>query len=246
MPSNKSHLIKLLDLEIMPHEFKVTRAGCNINLPNLSYELLMFFIENAQQLCTLEEISMAVWRNTVVSNDTIVQRVTLLRKALNDDAKSPKYIESVRSKGYRLLPLPIQIESTHTKGMNQTPLTMITGLIVVGALAIWFLLLKPNLNNSLLLAKENNTVDSFIERGRYYYDIGQTQNLELAKSLYSQALQKSPDNIDALTGLSLVVSKLVCRYNNEISSARQAKSLAEKAISLDKTNSKAHFALAYA
>lgn len=246
MPSNNSHLIKLLDLTIIPREFKVMRAGCDINLPNLSFELLMFFVEHAQAVCTLEEISRAVWRNTVVSNDTIVQRVTLLRKALNDDAKSPKYIESVRGKGYRLLPLPRHIEDTHKKKKNVLPATMITALIFVGVLATWFLFLEPNPNNSLVLKEENNTVDSFIQRASYYYDIGQSQNLELAKSLYFQALEKSPGNIDALTGLSLVLSKLVCRYNDEISSAQQAKSLAEQAISIDKTNSKAHFALAYA
>lgn len=251
MPSNKSHLIKLLDLTIMPHEYKVMRAGRYINLPNLSFELLMFFVEHAQTLCTLEEISKAVWRNAVVSNDTIVQRVTLLRKALDDDAKAPKYIESVRGRGYRLLPLPVHTENPLTKKSNVLLISMGTALFIVGIVVAWFvwlkpIWLKPSPTNPLVLIEENNAVGSLIERGSYYYDIGQIQNLELAKRLFSQALQQAPDNIDALSGLSLTLSKSVCRYNQETTNAQQAKSLAEQAISLDDANSKAHFALAYA
>ena len=98
--------VELLDLVVEPDEYKVYRVqGSNrqeIDLPKLSFELLMFLIEHAGKVCTVEQITAAVWKNTVVSSETITQRITLLRKALDDDPKQPTYIESVRGRGYRL------------------------------------------------------------------------------------------------------------------------------------------------
>lgn len=252
MQSQLSDPIELLDLKIAPKEYKVLRAGKDIKLPNLSFQLLIFFIDHAQELCTLEQISEAVWGNTVVSNDTIVQRVTLLRKALDDDAKSPRYIESVRGKGYRLIPLPVASKcSNQDKNNTFFKAASIAFLILVSILILLVVLLPkqqqapkqipaPSINNT------SDAIHSLIERGDYYYRVGQNKNLELAQNLFKQALEIEPNNLDALTGLSLVLSKSVCRYNQNIANTQDAKSLAEKAISIDVNSSKGYFALAYA
>jgi tetratricopeptide (TPR) repeat protein len=45
-----------------------------------------------------------VWPDRVIGDETLKQRIKLLRKSLGDDASSPVYIEAVRGRGYRLIP----------------------------------------------------------------------------------------------------------------------------------------------
>ena len=44
-----------------------------------------------------------VWDDVVVSDETLAQRVRLLRQALGEDSQNPRYIASVRGRGYRLI-----------------------------------------------------------------------------------------------------------------------------------------------
>ena len=44
-----------------------------------------------------------VWPGLVVSPETVNKRVNLLREALGDDPREPRYIAGVRSRGYRLI-----------------------------------------------------------------------------------------------------------------------------------------------
>src|SRR6185503_12261684 len=44
-----------------------------------------------------------VWHGAVVSPETISQRAKLLRDALGDDSRQPRYVASVRGRGYRLV-----------------------------------------------------------------------------------------------------------------------------------------------
>ena len=39
----------------------------------------------------------------VVGDETLAQRVRLLRQALDEDSQSPRYFSSVRGRGYRLI-----------------------------------------------------------------------------------------------------------------------------------------------
>ncbi len=57
----------------------------------------------APNLLTLDELMDQVWPGLVIAPDTISQRVKLLRAALGDDSKTPRYIVGVRGRGYRLI-----------------------------------------------------------------------------------------------------------------------------------------------
>jgi TolB-like protein/DNA-binding winged helix-turn-helix (wHTH) protein len=81
----------------------VTRSGTEVPLPKLSFDLLLALIEAAPRIVTTDELMERVWPGLVVSPETISQRVKLLRGALDDDPKQPRYIASVRSRGYRLI-----------------------------------------------------------------------------------------------------------------------------------------------
>jgi adenylate cyclase len=98
----------LADLHVDLWSQRVTRAGTQIPLPKLSFDLLVALAGAAPKLVSIDELMTQVWPGLIVNPETVAQRVKMLRDALGDDPRAPRYIESVRSRGYRLLHQPVQ------------------------------------------------------------------------------------------------------------------------------------------
>lgn len=59
--------------------------------------------ERAPELVGKDELIRQIWGDVVVSDETLAQRVRLLRQALGDDSSDPRYFTAVRGRGYRLI-----------------------------------------------------------------------------------------------------------------------------------------------
>src|SRR4029453_155550 len=55
------------------------------------------------RLVTKEALLSAAWPGTAVSDGGLMVCIRELRRALNDDARKPRYIETVHRRGYRLI-----------------------------------------------------------------------------------------------------------------------------------------------
>jgi TolB-like protein/DNA-binding winged helix-turn-helix (wHTH) protein len=91
------------DLHVDVGQQRVTRAGIEITLPNLSLQLLLALIRVAPNVLSNDLLMARVWPGLIVSPETVAKRVNLLREALGDDAQDPRYIAGVRGRGYRLV-----------------------------------------------------------------------------------------------------------------------------------------------
>jgi TolB-like protein/Flp pilus assembly protein TadD/DNA-binding winged helix-turn-helix (wHTH) protein len=91
------------DLLIDVGQQRVTRAGVEIPLPHLSFELLVTLARAAPNLVTFDQLTERVWTGLVITPETISQRVKLVRTALGDDPQAPRYIGGVRGRGYRMV-----------------------------------------------------------------------------------------------------------------------------------------------
>ncbi|MCB1588387.1 MAG: winged helix-turn-helix domain-containing protein, partial [Xanthomonadales bacterium] len=91
------------DLWVDPGSARVVREGADIELPELSFRLLLALIEAAPERLSKDQLIAAVWRGGVVSDETLTQRVRLLRQALGDSPSAPRYLRAVRNYGYRLI-----------------------------------------------------------------------------------------------------------------------------------------------
>lgn len=65
--------------------------------------LLATLVTHPGQLVAKEELFAAVWPDTVVSDDALTSCVRELRKALSDDVKHPRFIETRHRRGYRFI-----------------------------------------------------------------------------------------------------------------------------------------------
>jgi TolB-like protein/DNA-binding winged helix-turn-helix (wHTH) protein len=91
------------DLVVDTARAQVTRDCVELPLPKLSFDLLVALIEAAPSVVSLDALMDRVWAGVVVSPETVSQRAKLLRDALGDDTRAPRYFTSVRGRGYRLV-----------------------------------------------------------------------------------------------------------------------------------------------
>jgi TolB-like protein/DNA-binding winged helix-turn-helix (wHTH) protein len=111
-PSNEPHGYRIGDVTIDMLRRRVHRGKQEIELGELSYKLLVALARSAPAVLSHDELLEQVWQGRFVSPPTLKQRITLLRKALGDDATDPRYIRVVRGHGCTLIP---SVEPFHDK-----------------------------------------------------------------------------------------------------------------------------------
>jgi eukaryotic-like serine/threonine-protein kinase len=103
-PSDSNLVYRFADLTLDPAQRQVLRAGRSIELNALNFDLLRTLAEAAPAIVSADDLAEHVWGRHFVSPENIAQRVMLLRQSLEDRAQDPRYVETVRNKGYRLVP----------------------------------------------------------------------------------------------------------------------------------------------
>jgi TolB-like protein/DNA-binding winged helix-turn-helix (wHTH) protein len=116
-----SSVYRVGDLVVDLARQRVTRAGQEIELSKLSYELLAALVRAAPDLVPLPKLMDLVWPGLVVGPETIVQRVKLVRDALGEDSREPRYIGGVRGRGYRIVAHVAPETSSPMLGRTTTP-----------------------------------------------------------------------------------------------------------------------------
>lgn len=86
-----------------PSNVRLTADGIARPLEPRSFRLLQFLIENRQRAVSKEEILTVVWDGVAVSDNALTRAIAQVRKALEDDPKDAKYIETIPTVGYRFL-----------------------------------------------------------------------------------------------------------------------------------------------
>jgi predicted ATPase/DNA-binding winged helix-turn-helix (wHTH) protein len=82
------------------------RAGKEIKLRPKVYEALKYFVENSGRLIGKQELIQAVWPDTFVTDDSLVQCTVELRRALENDDQ--QLLKTVPRRGYIFTPEVIQ------------------------------------------------------------------------------------------------------------------------------------------
>src|SRR5918998_2037380 len=89
------------DVRVEPAAFRVWKAGSAVALEPKAFEVLLFLIRNRGRVVQKRELLDSVWRDTFVGENALTREIAQLRKALGDDARHARYIETVPTRGYR-------------------------------------------------------------------------------------------------------------------------------------------------
>lgn len=86
-----------------PADGTIWRDGQRFDLTPKVLAILKVLVEAAPRTVTKEQLLDAVWPEAVVAEAALTQRVRDLREALGDDARAPRFVETVARRGYRLI-----------------------------------------------------------------------------------------------------------------------------------------------
>jgi TolB-like protein/DNA-binding winged helix-turn-helix (wHTH) protein len=132
-----------------PETWRLSRDGQEIHLEPVVLKLLIYLIANRNRLVTRDELMDTVWGDTVISESALTKAVARLRKALDDDSATPRYLETVRTRGYRFVATVEEIErpdgpdspfrKTRARNVSRGLLVGATTIVVLVILAIFWL-----------------------------------------------------------------------------------------------------------
>ena len=205
------------DLCIDLQRQRVVRGGVPVPMPPLSFDLLLVLIRSAPALVSVDTLMERVWTGLVVTPETVTQRVKLLRDALGDDSRHPRYIVGVRGRGYRVLPA-VQLSSeepgtsllpstdaTTLSGVNAAPpraaarygapVIAVSLLVLVAAVLIvnaWPLGPSPNADSSSPEAQELYLEALLVREDSFSMGVS-ADRLQLMQDLLDQAITLDPD-----------------------------------------------------
>jgi DNA-binding winged helix-turn-helix (wHTH) protein/Tfp pilus assembly protein PilF len=91
----------------------ITCAGREIRLEPTVMALLVCLSEQAGAVVSKEELMRQVWMGRFVTDGVLTTSIWELRRALGDDARRPRFIQTVPRKGYRVIaPVSTQAETS--------------------------------------------------------------------------------------------------------------------------------------
>jgi TolB-like protein/DNA-binding winged helix-turn-helix (wHTH) protein len=116
--------------------------GVDVELRPKSFEVLRQLVENAGRLVSKDELARVVWPNVVVTDDSLVQCISDVRKVLCDDGQ--RFIKTVPRRGYVFVadvgvdaaaPPPAAHGKRRRSGARAAGWAV--ALVMVSALAVW-------------------------------------------------------------------------------------------------------------
>ena len=91
------------DVRIDARAAQVRKNGVLLHLEPKAFQTLLFLVERPGELVSKQELLDAVWQDAFVTENALTRVVAQLRKALDDDAREARYIETVPTLGYRFV-----------------------------------------------------------------------------------------------------------------------------------------------
>lgn len=86
-----------------PARGQLWRSTQAVKITPKAMAVLCVFLTRPGQVVTKEEIFQTVWPQTVVSDAALTVCIQELRRVLREDARQPRYLETVHRRGFRFI-----------------------------------------------------------------------------------------------------------------------------------------------
>ena len=236
-------LLKTAGIEINKEQRTVHYQQQPLALKGLTFDMFLALVEANNEVVSIDTLAERVWKGKVVSDDTIAQRISLLRKALPEHAST--HIESARSEGYRWL-----AKVDHTDINDASPkkkklgaaVIVITLLIAVGFSVFWFSDQEQPLNDQMVLDPNNIPghgldADVFtrvkLARAQQYANALTAESNVIAVKMYRELLESDNSNPLFKLGLAQTLLYGVAEFNSDPRVLEEAESLSAELIELN-------------
>lgn len=178
-------------------------------------DLLALLAAQSGRVVPRDDIMATLWPGLVVGDDSLARTVSKLRQALGDDAKAPRYIETIAKRGYRLL-APVEFAATEAaagpppvgaRPRSHRAAWAIAGLVIAAAIGLAGVAMwkdgpqSPPDASQQLLARADD----------YYFQFSRGDN-EAAIELYQRVLGLRSDDPRAMAGLANALAQRCIRW----------------------------------
>lgn len=80
---------------------RMTSGTVEKHLEPLSMDVLSYLLAHSSEVVSLPQLLQVGWSNRVVEDNAVPRVINEIRRALGDDSHNPRYIETIRKRGYR-------------------------------------------------------------------------------------------------------------------------------------------------
>lgn len=103
MPSLINHLYRFGEFTLDADQRVLLRDGKPLLLAPKIVETLLTLVQNSGRIVEKKELMTRLWPDTFVEESNLTYTIVQLRKTLGDDARVPRYIETIPKRGYRFI-----------------------------------------------------------------------------------------------------------------------------------------------
>jgi DNA-binding winged helix-turn-helix (wHTH) protein len=103
----------LHEARVEPDTLQIVREGQMIAVEPKAMAELCYLVDNRHRVVSSDELMTELWDGVIVTPNAITRLIVQLRKALDDDAKQPRFIKTAVRGGDRVI-APVRLGGTST------------------------------------------------------------------------------------------------------------------------------------
>ncbi|BDC48237.1 hypothetical protein F183_A05530 [Bryobacterales bacterium F-183] len=117
---------------------RLTRGELVLQVPARALDVLAILIAERQRTVTKEELMSRVWQGVAVTENSLNQCISSLRKLLGDSRQEPKYIATIPNLGYRFVGEVAEEPVGEVQGRSGLPRVFAVLLVIfIGGVGLW-------------------------------------------------------------------------------------------------------------
>ena len=182
------------------------RDGSPIDLPPKAFEVLLVLVRRAGRLVERDEILRTVWPGVHVTEGSVHQKISLLRRELGDEGEPHRFIETLPKVGYRFVaPVTVIRPSEQESQAVPTPVrrwvlaAAASAVLVAGGLVFAHRASGPPPPDSP--TRDPEARREYL-RGRFFWNKRSPDDLLKAAESYEAAVRHDPRFAAAWAGLA--------------------------------------------
>src|SRR5438093_5492833 len=239
---------------VAPSRNLLMRGDEQVRVEPRVMDVLVHLAQQADQPVSKEELIERVWNGRYVGDDVLTVTIYGLRKALGDDARRPRYIETVSRRGYRLIApvgtltrasaqiqaeAPTQPEAARPRRYSWAAFAATVALAMVAAGAVWMLTAARHRRH----VPPAEAHEAYL-KGRYFLDQRSILAWQQALEQFESAVAVDAQDPAAQAGLADTYTAMSDFGVASPAEMRpRASKAAQRALELDAQSAEAHAAL---
>ncbi len=235
---------------VIPSRNLLVRGQEQVRVEPRVMDVLVHLAERAGEVVSKEELVEKVWEGRHVTDDVLTVTIYALRKAMGDDARRPRYLETVSRRGYRwIAPTKFaaaeaateqpSVEAPRSRSVAWRTVAGTAALALLAVGAGWILTI-PRRSRHVPTAEAH---EAYV-KGRFFLDQRSVKGWQQSLQQFERAVALDPQSPAAHAGLADAYSAMSDFGVASPAEMRpRAMNAAQRALELDPQSAEGHEAL---